>query len=72
MAANDPLDIRQPYTGPFKFLSSMQALKHPEQPVCIRHIETDAVVANEDHRILGRAVLAADLDSGILVVFANT
>ena len=33
MAADDPLHIRQPYTGPFKFLSSMQSLKHSEQPV---------------------------------------
>ena len=47
MPADNPLHRRKSDAGAFKFGRLVQSLKRTEQPRCVRHVESRAVVAQE-------------------------
>ena len=61
MARDDALHVRKTDPGTLEFLGTMQPLKHSEQPVCVCHVEADAVVFDVDDSVSAGAVHAADL-----------
>src|SRR5437879_10303580 len=46
--ADDTVHRSQTYSGPFEFLSAVQALENAKQFVGVFHVESDAIVANEN------------------------
>ena len=48
---NDSLDIRQTDSGAFELRRLVEALKHTEQLAGVCHIETCAIIANEDYSL---------------------
>src|SRR3954470_3366818 len=66
VALDDPLADRQPHARAVVMLLPMQALEDVEDPVRLRGIDPDAVVADlDDPRVRHRA--GPDLDRGWLV-----
>src|SRR5262249_40123262 len=61
---NDALNGRQTDAGAVELLGPMQALKHPEQLVRVAHVESCAVVPDEDFDLVAPAFGAADRDLG--------
>ena len=65
VALRDTLDDRQTHSGSFEFLRPVQALEHTEQFMDISVVESDPIVANPIHDLLGMLGVSApaDLDS---------
>lgn len=64
VAFDDALDDRQADAGAFKFLGAVQALEDAEQFVGVFHIETDAVVADENDGFIVHGAQADFNDGG--------
>src|SRR5215470_4300765 len=54
---NDSLHRRQPDPGAGEIGGGVEPLERPEELVRVRHVEADAVVADEEMPILGAAEL---------------
>src|SRR5579872_3415366 len=63
--ADDALDIGQPDARALKLGVTVQALEHAEQFPHVFRIETDAVVANENHGFALSVRSRTDFDSGL-------
>src|SRR5579863_1088018 len=67
VAANDPVDDRQPDASAGEFGLRMHALKRTEELARILHVEASAVVTHEIH-VLGGLCESSDLDEGRIAV----
>lgn len=51
MARHDAPHVRQADPGSVELVRAMQALKHSEEFVCVRHVEPDAIVTHVQHAL---------------------
>jgi len=60
-------NVGEPDADALELGGGVQALEHAEQPIDVRHVEADAVVAHVVHDLAG-ALLAADVEHHALAV----
>jgi hypothetical protein len=65
MAVNDTTDVRQPYAGALEVFCAVETLEDAEEFVGISHVESDAVIANKEHRFVWIAGTTSNLDFGL-------
>ena len=59
---NDAAHVGEPDTGALEFVATVEPLEDAEQLVHVLHVEADAVVANEHHRLAVGDAVHADFD----------
>src|SRR2546422_3988397 len=62
MAVDDATDVGQPYAGALEFVCAVETLEDAEEFVHISHVESDAVVANEEHHFILAAIATSNFD----------
>src|SRR5687768_15626553 len=51
VTVDDPLHCGEPDTGPLELRPVVQPLERAEELLCVAHVESDAVVLDEEHRL---------------------
>src|SRR5512138_3893365 len=64
VAADDASHIGQADASALKLLDVVQTLEHPEELVCLCHVEANAVIAHIYDGLAGRLLYGPDLDAG--------